>query len=115
MTITGSCHCGAVAYSIEADPPSVGMACNCSICSKKGYLHHFADAALLTLETPREALAAYTFGKHVIRHQFCTTCGCAPFCEGVAPDGKPIVSVNLRCTDVDLSALTIKPFDGASL
>jgi len=115
MTINGSCHCGAVAYTIDADSPTEAMECNCSICRRKGYLHLFTDASGFTLVTPRDALAAYTFGKHVIRHQFCTTCGCAPFSEGEGPDGKPMMSVNLRCTDVDLSALTIKPFDGASL
>ena len=115
MTITGSCHCGAVAYSIEADPPTEAMECNCSICRRKGYLHHFTDRGAFTLDTPRDALETYTFGKHVIRHQFCRACGCAPFSEGAGPDGKPMMSVNLRCTDVDLSALTIKPFDGASL
>ena len=115
MTIRGSCHCGKVRYSHDADPPTVAMECNCSICRRKGYLHHFTDPEGFRLETPREELAVYTFGKHVIRHQFCRTCGCAPFCEGTLPGGKAAVSINLRCSDVDLSALTIKPFDGASL
>jgi hypothetical protein len=116
MTIRGSCHCGNVAYSLKAEPPREAMECNCSICRRKGYLHWFVDPAAFTLDTPREALAAYTFGKRLIRHQFCRTCGCAPFIEGTPPGGgKPVVSVNLRCTDLDLPALTIKPFDGASL
>ena len=115
MTIRGSCHCGKVAYSIDADPPTEAMECNCSICRRKGYLHHFADPERFTLETPREELASYQFGNHVIHHRFCRTCGCAPFSEGTPPGGKPMMSVNLRCADVDLSALTIKQFDGASL
>lgn len=63
---------------------------------------------------PGEAI--YTFGKHVIRHQFCKTCGCAPFGEGSGPDGKEMVAVNLRCVEeIDLSKLTISQFDGAAL
>jgi hypothetical protein len=115
MTIKGNCHCGAVDFTIDADPPAEAMDCNCSICRRKGYLHHFTDAEAFTLHTPRDALGVYMFGKHAIRHQFCRACGCAPFSEGEGPDGKPMMSVNLRCTDVDLSVLTIKPFDGASL
>ncbi len=68
------------------------------------------------LETSRADIAVYTFGRHVIRHQFCKTCGCAPFAEGTGPDGEPMVAVNLRCADgLDLSTIKIMPFDGASL
>jgi hypothetical protein len=68
------------------------------------------------LETSRDDIATYTFGKHVIRHQFCKTCGCAPFAEGTGPDGEAMVVVNLRCAeDVELSALKITRFDGAGL
>jgi hypothetical protein len=61
-----------------------------------------------------DEIAVYTFNKHVIRHQYCKTCGCAPFNQGEGPKG-PMVSVNLRCVEgIDLGKLTIKPFDGAS-
>jgi hypothetical protein len=115
MTIRGSCHCGKVAFSLDEEMPTEAMECNCSICSRKAYLHHFTTPDRLTLETPREEIEVYTFNKHVIRHQFCKTCGCAPFNEGVGPKG-PMVSVNLRCVEgIDPGALTIKPYDGASL
>jgi hypothetical protein len=68
------------------------------------------------LETSRDDIAVYTFNRHVIRHQFCRTCGCAPFAEGTGPDGKAMVMVNLRCAeDLDLSRIRISQFDGASL
>ena len=68
------------------------------------------------LETSRDDIATYTFGRHVIRHHFCKTCGCAPFSEGTGPDGKAMVAVNLRCAeDLDLSTLKVAQFDGASL
>ena len=58
----------------------------------------------------------YTFGKHVIRHQFCKTCGCAPFAEGTGPDGNAMVVINLRCAEnIDLATIRITQFDGASL
>ena len=65
---------------------------------------------------PRDEIAVYTFGRHVIRHQFCKACGCAPFAEGTGPDGETMVAINLRCAkNLDLSTIRITPFDGASL
>lgn len=34
MTVTGSCHCGKIAYELDEDPPTAAMACNCSICRR---------------------------------------------------------------------------------
>jgi hypothetical protein len=74
------------------------------------------DARRFALETPREALAVYTWNRHAIRHQFCRTCGCAPFGEATAPDGTAMVAVNLRCAEeLDLGRLRIASFGGASL
>lgn len=114
MAMRGSCHCGAVAYSLD-DRPTQAIECNCSICRRKAHLLAFVVPDKFTLETPRSALSVYTFGRHVIRHQFCSTCGCAPFAEGVGPDGKAMVAVNLRCAeDFDLSTVKVLPYDGAS-
>ena len=113
-SVRGSCHCQAVSY-VLADVPSGGIACNCSICRRKGHLLAFYPASKFTLETPRDALATYTFNKHVIQHHFCRTCGCAPFGEGKAPDGTAMVAINLRCVeDFDLGSVKITEFDGAS-
>ncbi|UIJ45660.1 GFA family protein [Sphingomonas cannabina] len=115
MSVTGSCHCGAVNYTLDEPAPTKAMACNCSICRRKGSLLHFASADAVTVEG-REALTTYTFKSHNIQHHFCTTCGCAPFAEGTAPDGKAMVAINLRCTDgIDPDALEITQFDGASV
>jgi hypothetical protein len=62
------------------------------------------------------AMATYTFNKHVLKHRFCPTCGCASFGEGVAASEEYMVAVNARCLDdVDVSALKIEQFDGRSL
>ncbi len=115
MAIRGSCHCGAIAYRLD-DEPTEAMECNCSICRRKGYQLAFSTPDRFTLETSRDAITVYTFKSHVIRHQFCKVCGCAPFGEGTGPDGKTMVAINLRCADgVDLSRLKITHFDGASL
>ena len=114
-SVRGSCHCQAVSYVLAA-VPRTGIACNCSICRRKGHVLAFFPPAKFTLETPRDALATYTFNKQVIQHHFCKTCGCAPFAEGRTPDGREMIAINLRCIeDFDLASVEITEFDGANL
>lgn len=111
---SGGCHCGAVRYTVRADLDMV-IACNCSICSKRGWLLSFAPASAFTLEQGEGNLTDYQFNKNVIHHLFCTTCGTASFGRGTGPDGSEMVAINVRCLDgVDLDALTVTKIDGKS-
>ena len=115
MQYQGGCHCGRIAFAVETDLKQV-IECNCSHCAKKGYLLAFVPRGSLRLSTPEDAMATYTFNTHRLRHHFCPTCGCAPFAEGASPKGEPTAAVNVRCLDgVELSSLTIVPFDGRNL
>lgn len=115
MNYTGSCHCGQVSFVVEGELAQV-MACNCSICSRKGALMWFLPREKLRLLTPEENLATYTFNKHKIRHRFCPKCGIHPYGEAIDPAGKATAAINVRCLEgVDLEALPVKHFDGRSL
>lgn len=115
MGYSGSCHCGAVRFTVDADLPSGAMSCNCSHCRRKGFLLTFVPAEQFTLESGAAVLTEYRFHKKNIRHLFCATCGCQGFGEGKGPDGKETRMVNLRCVpDCDIEALTIENVDGAS-
>ena len=108
----GSCHCGAVAFEVEAE---IGQAidCNCSICRRKGHLLAFVPREALTVLRGEESLSTYTFNSHTIRHRFCATCGVATFGEGRSPAGEAMAAINVRCLEeVELSDLTIVPFNG---
>jgi len=110
----GSCHCGQIRFEVETDLKSI-IACNCSICSKTGVLLTFAPADTFRITSGRDALVEYKFNTNVIRHLHCPTCGVEPFARGVAPDGKEMAAVNVRCLDdVDVTTLTPMPFDGRS-
>ena len=114
-THTGGCHCGKVRFQVELELDSV-MNCNCSICSRRGHLLTFVPKERFELLSGEEALSDYQFGKHVIHHLFCSTCGIGAFGRGTGPNGQEMVAVNARCLDgVDLGALTIREFDGKSL
>jgi hypothetical protein len=115
MKYKGSCHCGQIAFEVEGTIKGV-MACNCSICSRKGSLLWFVPRDKLRLLTPAEQMSTYTFNKHKIKHRFCPTCGIHPFGEANDPSGKPTAAVNARCLEgVDVASLVVKHFDGRSL
>lgn len=114
MKYKGSCHCGGIRYSVEGDLGDV-IECNCSHCSRKGYLLWFVPRDKLHLNVPGGNLATYTFNKHVIHHHFCPSCGCAPFGFGTDAKGNPTAAVNVRCLEgVDLAAVKRIPYDGRS-
>ncbi|MFP5390964.1 MAG: GFA family protein [Gammaproteobacteria bacterium] len=114
MTYQGSCHCGKVAFEVEGQLQGV-LACNCSMCQRKGALMWFVPRSQLTLKTDAAALSTYTFNKHVISHRFCPTCGIHPFGEGIDPKGNAMAAVNVNCLEgVDIAALPVQHFDGRS-
>jgi hypothetical protein len=114
MSFEGSCHCGAVKFTVRAEPPKSAISCNCSHCRRKGLLMAFFPADQFTLSEGDGSLNDYTFNTHKITHRYCTTCGTQPFAQGTNPDGAPISAVNLRCVpSIDLDALELKHYNGA--
>ena len=111
MTRHGSCHCGAVRFSVEVPPMPEAEDCNCSICRMSGFLHLIVPKAAFTLLRGEDALTTYTFNTGVAKHTFCRICGIKPFyIPRSNPDG---VDVNVRCLDVPPRNLRIVPFDGS--
>lgn len=115
MRYEGSCHCGKVAFEVEAEF-TTAMECNCSMCRRKGSLLAFVPRDRFVLTTPEADVSTYQFNRHVIDHHFCAACGIAPYSEGTDPKGNRMAAVNLRCVPaVDLDSLTISKVDGRSL
>ena len=112
---SGSCHCGRISFEVEGEFSEV-KECNCSHCSRKGYLLWFVPRSQLRLKSPEETMSTYKFNKHVINHYFCPTCGCAPFGTGIGPSGAAMAAVNVRCLEgVEVTTLKRVPVDGRSL
>jgi hypothetical protein len=115
MTHHGSCHCGRIAFEVEGQIDGA-LACNCSMCQRKGSLLWFVPRDRLRLLTPDENASTYLFNQHVIRHRFCPVCGIHPYGEGPDPQGNRMAAVNLRCLEgIDLDAIPVTRFDGRSL
>jgi hypothetical protein len=109
-TMQGGCHCRRVRFKVTADLDRVTY-CNCSICSKKGFLHLIVPREQFELVSGKDDLATYAFNTGVAKHTFCRHCGIHAFYVPRSDPDK--IDVNVRCIDdVDPSTLTISAFDG---
>jgi hypothetical protein len=85
--------------------------CNCSICSKSGFLHLIVPKSRFRLLQGSEALTTYAFNTGIARHLFCQVCGIKSFYVPRSnPDG---YSVNVRCLEPGtVRQIKINRFDG---
>ena len=106
----GSCHCGRVRFRVQAD---LGLAsvCNCSMYTKKGFVHLIVAPEQFELLAGAGDLTAYEFNTRVAKHRFCSHCGVHPFYTPRSDPDK--VDVNARCLEgVDVDTLEPHRFDG---
>jgi len=111
VTHQGGCHCGRVRFEAVAAADVTVSQCNCSICSKSGYLGLIVPAERFRLLRGEDSLTTYTFNTGTARHLFCQYCGIKSFYVPRShPDG---FNVNARCIDSDtIREMTIRPVDG---
>ena len=116
QTYKGSCHCGAVRFSLVTDLEARDTLfdCNCSRCRRLAAILGAAPASVFSLEAGAEALKTYTFNHHAIEHQFCTSCGVQPFSRGRNGETEMVV-FNVGCLEgapmIERSGIT--HFNGA--
>ena len=109
-TYEGGCHCGRVRFRVTGDLAET-IDCNCSVCTKKGFLHLIVPPEQFELLRGQEELTTYQFNTKTAKHTFCRTCGMHPFYVPRSDPDK--IDVNVRCLDgVDVAALRPHPFDG---
>ena len=111
VTHTGGCHCGRVRIEVTAPATLQVTECNCSICSKSGYLHLIVPAECFKLLSGRESLTTYSFNTRTAKHLFCCVCGIKSFYVPRShPDG---FSVNARCLDPEtIKDIAVTQFNG---
>jgi hypothetical protein len=109
-TFTSGCHCGKVRYRVQVEKLEA-VKCNCSICTKKGFIHLIVPESRFTLIQGQDDLSTYTFNTGIAKHHFCRHCGIHSFYRPRShPDG---YDVNLRCLDEDaIDLFEIATFDG---
>ena len=110
VTHRGGCHCGAVAFEVDAPARLTVSECNCSICRMSGYLHLIVPRTRFRLLRGADSLSSYAFNTGTARHLFCRHCGVKSYYVPRSnPDG---FSINARCLDpATIAQLVIEPFD----
>ncbi len=110
QSFEGGCHCGRVRFRVTADLAAV-TECNCSVCTKKGFLHLIVPPGQFQLLSGAEELTTYRFNTGTAQHTFCRHCGIHAFYVPRSDPDK--IDVNARCLDgVDPATLRPHHFDG---
>lgn len=105
MHVTGSCHCGAIAYAAEVDPNSVTV-CHCTDCQRltgsafRASIASLPGSFVLRHGTPKIYLKTAESGARR-RHGFCPDCG-API-YATSAEGDPHIH-SLRVGGIDQRA-----------
>jgi hypothetical protein len=109
----GKCHCGRVVFEVKTVPIRAGR-CNCSYCSRRGWLGTKARVADFELRSGRESLRSYRFGAGTTENLFCSECGIHTHFYSTYTD-PPHYAYNLACCDgLDLEKLEVVFIDGKS-
>ena len=95
-TYNGSCSCSKVTFEVRTELTRISK-CNCSICNKKGIIHHVVDQNQFNLISGKDNLSLYQFGTMRAKHYFCKHCGIHLFNNPRTYPEK--VSVNVNCLD----------------
>ena len=110
VTHRGGCHCGEVAFELDAPADLEALECNCSMCTMTAFVHLIVPAGRFRLLRGRESLRTYSFNTGTAQHFFCGRCGVKSFYVPRSnPDG---FSVNVRCLAREsIRSVTTRQFD----
>lgn len=110
MIYQGSCHCGAIQFEVEAEESINCEECNCSICSKSGFLHLIIPKSKFNLLQGEKEMSVYRWNTNRAQHIFCKLCGIKSFY--IPRSNTDGYDVNVRCLDPQPKAINKRPFDG---
>lgn len=122
MPITGSCHCGQIAFRIDGEIPRALTRCTCSFCAKRGALVAYYPPQQFSV-TADAGDAVYRWNTRQVAHHFCSGCGIAAWSDSPAfgRDGNwdghtRRIGVNARLFDgYDAEQAPVEVIDGKHL
>ena len=74
LPLKGKCHCGSVKFTINTKIRDLRR-CNCSMCSRKGFVMGTALIDELTITSGEKKLTSYKWNTKIAEHFFCKICG----------------------------------------
>jgi len=118
VLITGRCHCGNIAYTLDWQPEPDQIAvrtCTCSFCTKHGNVWTANPAAVLELRiTDAARVSRYAFETKTADFHVCAVCGIVPVATSEI-DGTTYAVVNVNTfenVDPALLRKSSATFDG---
>ncbi|KAJ7055026.1 Mss4-like protein [Mycena amicta] len=118
----GNCHCGGFIFTFKTPEIKEANTCDCSICSKNGYLWVplTEDRFEVVKGDEDTSLTTYEFGKKAIAHKFCHVCGTSVMARTKDPNVAKTVSVlvNIRTVQRGINFDALRPgkvFKGSAL
>ena len=96
--LTGTCHCGALRWSLVGDPGSI-TACNCTLCRRYGALWAYDyENERIRISGPSAVYIRAAKADPVLEIHFCPTCGCVLCWRGLRleADGRRRIAINVR-------------------
>jgi hypothetical protein len=114
MTISATCHCGAVRIHVARAPTTL-TSCNCSICRRYGALWAYFGASSVRVEAPPGGLASYSWRRKVRTYFRCKRCGCVThYRYRKTGPGNPIAVNATNFEPAVLRGARIRKLDGAA-
>jgi hypothetical protein len=112
-TYSGSCHCGAVRFRVEADIDEL-TTCDCSLCTRKNAVMAKVHERALTITAGEEILSQYEWNTKRAKHYFCSRCGVYTFHrKRAAPDH---FGINVFClAEFDPASFAVRATAGVSM
>ena len=111
---TGSCHCGAVRFAVEAAPGDVND-CNCSICRRYGALWAYYQRPQVRFAADNGPTDIYMWGDRDLEFHRCRSCGCLTHWSAVNRTHERM-GVNARLMPAEvLAAIPVRHSDGAAM
>ncbi|KAI4147207.1 MAG: hypothetical protein LQ341_001846 [Variospora aurantia] len=108
----GNCHCAAVKFKVHMPPLDEHQVktCNCSICSRNGYMHVYPARADVVYLKGEDSVKGYYFGGKKAEHKFCPNCGSSISVDPHGAFGEEDMVRMLQ--DVELDQLKVGTVDG---
>ena len=106
--VSGQCHCGAVAFTVQlSDGLNSARRCTCSYCRMRGAVAVSAPLSGITILRGKEILTEYRFNTGTAVHFFCSVCGIYTFHQRRSNPQQ--YGVNVACIE------GLSPFDFAEV
>lgn len=112
-TLAGSCHCGAVKFTVKSGKPEWLTSCNCSACQRFGALWLHEDASSIEIEADPDATLAYMWGDNSLTFHTCKICGCTTHWLPVDETSTRMAINACMIPKEDIADIRVRHLDGA--